>query len=207
MASSDNVRSPIYFLDVLERRPFQKNLSMISWALPTPPINPKWLVHNIVPPFKRASIWPINMKWLLENFPPPINPKWLVQTMSVPQYTFWTCLREYHSTRILTCVCVCVCVKNRLRPMCVWLSQLCVRRWVRFVCAGESDLCAPLSQICVRGWVRSVCVAEFWLCAPLSQICVRRWVPYLGFGQSSHQCLWVLHLIWVNYNNLITTSP
>ena len=63
--------------------------------------------------------------------------------------------------------------------MCVWLSQLCVRRWVRFVCAGESDLCAPLSQICVRGWVRSVCVAEFWLCAPLSQICVRRWVPYL----------------------------
>ena len=29
----------------------------------------------------------------------------------------------------------------------------------------------------------------------------------VGFGQFSHQCLWVLHLIWVNYNNLITTSP
>ena len=32
--------------------------------------NPKWLVHNIVPPSNKASIWPINMKWLLENFPP-----------------------------------------------------------------------------------------------------------------------------------------
>ena len=40
----------------------------------TPTINPKLLVHNIVPPSNEASIGPRNMKWLLENFPPPNRP-------------------------------------------------------------------------------------------------------------------------------------
>ena len=170
MASSDNVHSPIYFLDVLGRRPFQKNLSMISWALPTPPINPKWLVHNIVPPFKRASIWRINMNWLLENFPPPINPP----PTPGQAYVDGAMLKMTGDQGVLL---VCVCVKNRLRPMCVY-------GWVNFVCAGESDLCAQVSQICVRRWATSVCVGESDLCAWLSLGCVRRWARSVCAAES-----------------------
>ena len=63
------IPGPINFTDLLERIAWPQKLWMISWALP-PPINPKWLVHNIVPPSNEASIGPIKVKCLLQSFPP-----------------------------------------------------------------------------------------------------------------------------------------